>query len=538
MRLSFRSLIGRADEEILAELLGVSAARLLSAMDPALARPSRLREMVLELHRPEVLLRRPRVRRRLLSLLRSGEAGELCQALGVPATDAFANLASVKIRKNGKAEETLFRFFGVVPPSASATTVLPDTVTLCPNYALFEHQRQAVRDARAVLVAHPHRVLLHMPTGSGKTRTALNLICDELRRSEPTLVVWLAYSEELCEQTASEFQRAWAQLGDRELNVLRYWGGHDLDLEKARDGLLVAGLGKMYSTIKSSWKAWASLADRTTLVVIDEAHQALAETYRDTLELLVGRDDTTRLLGLSATPGRTWNDIDEDARLAQLFGRRKVGLSIPGFESPVDYLVHEGYLAKVEFRSLTYGGGANVSDKDRGAIADSIDIPLSVLRKLAEDEQRNLLVIHAIEQLISRHKRIVVFGATVEHAELIAVVLRARGIDAASVTGQTPTAERERLILQFKAVSDEPKVLCNFGVLTTGFDAPRTSAAVVARPTKSLVLYSQMVGRAMRGPQAGGNQHAEVVTVVDSALPGFGDVAEAFHNWEDVWNDG
>ena len=77
----------------------------------------------------------------------------------------------------------------------------------------------------------------------------------------------------------------------------------------------------------------------------------------------------------------------------------------------------------------------------------------------------------------------------------------------------------------------------NFGVLTTGFDAPRTSAALIARPTKSLVLYSQMVGRAIRGRRAGGNDEALVVTVVDTALPGFTSLAEAFNNWNDVWGD-
>jgi superfamily II DNA or RNA helicase len=80
-------------------------------------------------------------------------------------------------------------------------------------------------------------------------------------------------------------------------------------------------------------------------------------------------------------------------------------------------------------------------------------------------------------------------------------------------------------------------VLCNYGVLTTGFDAPKTSAAVIARPTSSLVLYSQMVGRAIRGPRAGGNEYAEIVTIVDTKLPGFGSVADAFKNWEDVWNE-
>ena len=92
------------------------------------------------------------------------------------------------------------------------------------------------------------------------------------------------------------------------------------------------------------------------------------------------------------------------------------------------------------------------------------------------------------------------------------------------------------MIQRYKNNDPEPRIICNYGVLTAGFDAPRTSAAVIARPTKSLVLYSQMVGRATRGPRAGGNAEAEIVTVVDTNLPGFGDMATAFGNWEDVWD--
>ena len=101
----------------------------------------------------------------------------------------------------------------------------------------------------------------------------------------------------------------------------------------------------------------------------------------------------------------------------------------------------------------------------------------------------------------------------------------------------TPPVRRAAILRSFKSASPQPMVVCNFGVLTTGFDAPRTSAAVIARPTKSLVLFSQMIGRATRGPKAGGNATSEILTVHDPSYPGFGDIAEAFFNWEDVWND-
>jgi DNA repair protein RadD len=139
--------------------------------------------------------------------------------------------------------------------------------------------------------------------------------------------------------------------------------------------------------------------------------------------------------------------------------------------------------------------------------------------------------------MVSRHKRIIVFASSVRHAHLIAGVLIARGVEALVVTGAMDGRAREKNITRFRGAAATPIVMCNFGVLTTGFDAPRTSAAIIARPTRSLVLYSQMVGRATRGVRAGGNAEAEIVTVVDPALPGFGDIADAFVNWEDVWND-
>jgi superfamily II DNA or RNA helicase len=70
--------------------------------------------------------------------------------------------------------------------------------------------------------------------------------------------------------------------------------------------------------------------------------------------------------------------------------------------------------------------------------------------------------------------------------------------------------------------------------LTTGFDAPKTNVAIIARPTKSLVLYSQMVGRAMRGKKNGGNKECNIYTVIDN-IPEFINVSHAFEYWDKSW---
>ena len=158
-----------------------------------------------------------------------------------------------------------------------------------------------------------------------------------------------------------------------------------------------------------------------------------------------------------------------------------------------------------------------------------------VLKRISEDQQRNILIIQKLEELFTRHMRIIVFAMNVAHSNLIAICLQARGINAFSITSDTESGQRKKLIERFKSNEENPLILCNYGILTTGFDAPKTSCALISRPTDSLVLYSQMVGRAIRGIKAGGNEYAEIITVIDTRLPGFDKVASAFFNWEDIW---
>ena len=535
---TFSHLLSRADDETLQSLVSPHAVRLLTALDPHLATPANLRRTCMQLHSPEALLEQSESRSRLLTLLRPEHAIALAEELGLHTDDPYEALRTLQVRRASRRQQQLFAFFGIVPNSSEPVTPLRPLDEEFPSYGLFDHQRTAQRRVLHALRLPDRRVLLHMPTGAGKTRTALHVVASELRRNEPAIVIWLAYSEELCDQAAAEFAKAWSCLGDRTVHTYRFWGAdRDLRIDDITDGFMVAGLAKTYERAKRDGQFLARLADRTVLVVIDEAHQAIADTYRFLLDYLVDRHDHTALLGLTATPGRSWNDPSIDAELSHFFCRRKVTLHVPGYSSPIDYLIDQGYLARPVFRSLRYKSDEDLSDRIIADLSLSLDVPEYVLRQLAADEQRNLVVISAIEDLIRRHDRLLLFAATVDHATLLTVVLQARGIRASAITSTTPRDQRGRTIVWYKNNDPGPKVLCNYGVLTTGFDAPRTSATVIARPTKSLVLYSQMVGRATRGPRAGGNEEAEIVTVVDTALPGFGNMADAFGNWEDVWSD-
>lgn len=531
--MEFERFLTRVDEEIVERIVGKSAIQILNTLDTDLTRISKLQTTLLNIYSPIELLSNKGIRNDFIDILKPAEAEELIGRLGRKTTsNAFEYLKSIKFSSHEEFN-ALLNFFELEKPIQEPDLVLIKEKVVKPQYGLFKHQRKAIAEITDKLYLDNKKVLLHMPTGAGKTRTAMNIICNHFRSHEPCTVVWLAHTEELCEQAAQEFENAWTQLGSRELSVYRYWGASNSEIDKIKDGFIVGGLAKIYNLLQRNSKAISAIANNCSLVVMDEAHMAIAPTFKLNLSILISFNAS--LLGLSATPGRTYNDPNIDLELSQFFNKRKVTLKIDGYDNPVDFLIEKGYLARINNQPLLYQSGFDLSESDEKYLKDNLKLSDGFLKRISEDQKRNILIIQKTEELVNRHKRIILFALNVEHSNLLATCLQARGIKAFSITGNTEPTQRKRLIELFKSDTDSTIVLCNYGILTTGFDAPKTSCAVISRPTDSLVLYSQMVGRAIRGPLAGGNNEAEIVTVIDTCLPGFDKVATAFFNWEDVW---
>lgn len=531
--MNFENFVTRLNEEIVQKIVGKSAVQILNTLSTDLTRISRLQNVLLNIYSPLELLENREIRNEFIDILKISEAETLCNLLGKKiAGDVYSTLKSVRFNSDFE-WKTLLEFFDIVVPENAKEYLFVSSKNAQSYYPLFKHQRKAISELNQKLYNDGKRVLLHMPTGSGKTRTTMNVICNHFRLHEPAVVIWLAHTEELCEQAAMEFERAWLNLGDRELKVIRYWGSSVEKISELKDGFIIGGLTKVFNLLKSDAASISKLASRCSLVVMDEAHMAIAPTFKLNLSVLISFNSS--LLGLSATPGRTWNDPHADRELSQFFNRQKVTLQVEGYNNPVDYLIAEGYLAKVQNSALLYKSGFDISENDLDYLRTNFQLSESYLRKLSEDQMRNILILQKVDELVTKHKRIIIFSLNVNHSNLLATCLQARGVNAFSITSNTESGQRRKLIERFKSDEDVPLVLCNYGILTTGFDAPKTSCALISRPTDSLVLYSQMVGRAIRGPKAGGNETAEIITVVDSNLPGFDAVANAFFNWEDVW---
>lgn len=411
----------------------------------------------------------------------------------------------------------------------SSTSVLP-------SYGLYDFQRQVMLDAitsinrpRGMMEPYP-RVLLHLPTGAGKTRIATHLVCELLNQAgQHSLVVWLASGTELLEQAAAELARGWSFLGRHQIHIHRYWGSQDIDFRNLNGGVLVAGLGKLHLADGRNTGTLAALSRRVRAVIFDEAHQAPAETYSYVLEQLVGQGGA--LVGLTATPGRGWGLSDEDERLADLFQSNRIEIDSRGHDNPVAYLIANGYLARPIFQSVDFESQSGQIEE-----SDTADYSADILTLLGDDRGRNERIVNLVSSELKRCGRMIVFCPSVRSAEDCQDMATSAGVRSGVVTAVTPSDDRSRVIKQFRQRDGKAMALFNFGVLTTGFDAPTTRGVVIARPTRSIILYSQMVGRGLRGPRSGGNRNAWIYTVVDTSLPGFRSVADAFGNWEGLWS--
>jgi DNA repair protein RadD len=494
-------------------------------------------DLMIQIHTKVGILRNKQLRTILVRALPVEQAEELCDLLSLNNGETYDLLTKMRIIKKSHKEESLFSWFGIMEgdmPIEEEIIESPTTVVSKGNHGLFKHQSVALDKVEKFFSTNANRAFLHMPTGSGKTRTAINHICKTLNDGQPRLILWLAYSGELCEQAAQEFEKAWFHHGNRDVEMVRMWGDHDVDTFP-RDGIVFAGLDKLRTKNDSNETFLANLAHRIDLIVFDEAHQSTAGTYQLMVDILLDLNSECDLLGLSATPGRTWNDPEKDKELSDMYYSQKVALEVEGYENPIDFLVSEGYLSNPIMNQLPSDSGP-LNAEEVAAISEMMDYNPTILNKLATDQARNLLIIRKIEQLIREgHKRILVFAISMKHSDILSMVFARRGYRCASITSKSNPDQRKIWLKRFVELDDEPCVLFNYGVLTTGFDAPKTSAAVIARPTKSLVLYSQMIGRVIRGPKVKGTKTAEIWTVVDQQLPGFGTLAGAFWNWEDVW---
>lgn len=317
---------------------------------------------------------------------------------------------------------------------------------------------QAVLDGWA---AGKERLAVVLPTGAGKTVCFSNLIAQLDETALPGRVLVIAHREELIQQAADKIR---AVLPERTVGIVK--AGRD---EHYAD-IVVASVQTL-----AVEKRRRRIRD-VDLIIVDECHHAAAQSYVDVLKHF-GAWRGVKTVGYTATLTRT------DGGLADIWTEVV-------FQMDILDLIEAGHLCDVRGKRVVVDGlNLDKVKTSRGDLADG------QLGQALEDSNAATVVAEAYKQLAADRPG-VVFTPTVSSARVMAEVMTSAGIATGVVWGDMPRDDRKATLARYQA--GDLQVLANCMVLTEGFDAPHTSCAVIARPTKSPGLYVQMAGRALR----------------------------------------
>lgn len=232
--------------------------------------------------------------------------------------------------------------------------------------------------------------------------------------------------------------------------------------------------------------------DAFDAVVVDEAHHACSQSYLDVLKHF-GCGDRTPLLGVTATPFR-----GDKRNLADIFAEVV-------FERGLIWGIENDWLSPLRARRVKTETDLSNLHTRLGEFAEE------ELAEAANTDYRNSMVCSAVEDHAVDRTRVLVFAVNVKHAEALAGQFEQRGHDSAVVIGKTPADERRAIFSAFRRGAT--RVLTGCEVFTEGFDIPSVDCIVMARPTRSALLYTQMIGRGTR--KAPGKTDCLVLDVVD-----------------------
>ncbi|EIV8653020.1 DEAD/DEAH box helicase [Vibrio parahaemolyticus] len=341
-------------------------------------------------------------------------------------------------------------------------------------YTLRPYQADSVKAVIHYFRKHSTPAVIVLPTGAGKS-----LVIAELARLAKGRVLVLAHVKELVEQNHAKYE------------------GYGL-----KGAIFSAGLGRketdqqvVFASVQSVVRNLDSFKNQFSLLVIDECHRVPDDknsSYQKVITHLRELNPGIKVLGLTATPyrlGMGW--IYQYHTRGQVRTEESRFFRDCIFELPIRYLLDENFLTPARMMDapvLSYDF-SQLKSANTGRYKEAeMDMVIDKAKRATPQ------IVEQIIQYARERKGVMIFAATVRHAQEIHGLLPEG--ETAIVIGDTPTLERDAIIQAFK--NREIKYLVNVSVLTTGFDAPHVDLIAILRPTESVSLYQQIVGRGLR----------------------------------------
>ena len=322
---------------------------------------------------------------------------------------------------------------------------------------LYDYQEDMKERIEKALRLH-RSVMAQMPTGTGKTYL-LTAVIDSFVNGNPMEKVWIvAHRRELV-----------SQIDETVRKFHSYYASNTSSLLSSVKAMSIQWLMRHYDEIE----------EEPGMIVIDEAHHALAKTYKEMLE----RFPNAKFLGLTATPCRL-----NGKGFTDLFDILVQSWSVPEF-------ISKGRLATYDFVSIKSDSVTQRlidSLQKRGADGDYQNKEMDMLLNKKPSIER---LYQSLEEF-GRDRKGIVYAINISHAQKITKLYQENGVKAIAIDSKTPAVERQQDIEAFK--KGDIQVLVNVDIFSEGFDCPDVEFVQLARPTLSLAKYLQMVGRGLR----------------------------------------
>ena len=317
-----------------------------------------------------------------------------------------------------------------------------------------------------------------------------------------------------------------------------------------KDGVLFTSIQALQKKYGKS--IFEEISNKASLIVFDEVHKSGAEITKKCVDSLMKKNNEygKKFIGLTATPGRTTEVSKANALFSEDFDHI-IGIDVDkinaislsanearnyrGSKDPIRYFQEQGYLSNIEKQMLEFEIDPKVLIQLKKELQnDNENYSDNLVKKISLSKARNDKIIEELVKLNKEQIPTIVFACSLQHAKLLSAFLKMLNIENSLVYGDMASTDRKRAIDDFK--KGKVNIIINFEILTTGFDSTNIKCVFITRPTKSVILYSQMIGRGLRGPKMGGNENCLLIDVQEN-LYSYNENA-AFKHFNSYWKRG
>ena len=284
-----------------------------------------------------------------------------------------------------------------------------------------------------------YKILIHMPTGTGKTKTTMHIISHYINHISKArgLVVWIAHSDELLKQAYETFKSVWSHLGQRNLTIYKGWNGYPDSFD---NGILFTSIQALLSKMK---KPIFDYIDRTsTLIVFDEVHKAGASKYRKCVDALTSKqyEYTKSFIGLTATPGRTTEISKENEAFSGSFDHiigidvekvisitlnKNEAANYSGSKEVIPYFQDQKILARLNRKVLDFELDSELKASLKIELKKTReDYSDDLLEKIGLNKARNTKIVEELRRLNEKGVPTIVFACSLQHAQMLSAFLK------------------------------------------------------------------------------------------------------------------